>query len=264
MASKARNYSNKTLKRLFGLSGNECAFPGCGEQMVNKSNAKSSNICHIEAANIGGERYNEDMTDEERADYPNLILLCVQHHDETNDVEKYTTPILVKMKREHEAMLLNSRITHNPSMLVNTINAIADISFDDIIESGTLTVFDPKLKIKYNFLKRNIALINEYKIYSGKVNNLYDELEIQGSIKKEKLLSNIRRIYINVKGTYVLDNDNELEMIQNNSDDIFDDVYDELYKETEGSRHSKEDLAMGIQLIMVDAFLRCKILEEPQ
>jgi hypothetical protein len=103
MAGGPRNYTDLTLKKLFALSGNQCSFPGCKEVLVNAKNAKNSNICHIEAANQGGERYNPQMTDEERADYPNLFLLCVQHHDETNDVKKYTVDVLRDMKQKHES-----------------------------------------------------------------------------------------------------------------------------------------------------------------
>ena len=113
------------------------------------------------------------------------------------------------------------------------------------------------------FLIRNVALIDEYKVYSQKINSLYDELELQGSIKKEKLLSNIRQIYIKIKGRYVLNLNNTFEIIQQNSDNIIDDVYDELYTKMEGSSLFNEDIVLGITLIMVDAFMRCKILEEP-
>jgi hypothetical protein len=43
----------------------------------------------------------EVSPDKERADYDNLILLCVQHHDETNDGEKYSVITLKEMKRDH-------------------------------------------------------------------------------------------------------------------------------------------------------------------
>ncbi len=263
MGKQARNYTTKTLKRLFGLSAGICAFPGCNKLLVNRSNAKGSNICHIETANEGGERYRTSMTDEERADYPNLILLCVQHHDETNDTKKYPVEVLQEMKLNHETEILNKTLKNNPSMLKNTINAIANINIDDIKDSGKLKVINPNDKISHNSIKRNIAIIQEYKVYRGKINTLYDELELQGSIKKEKLLSNIKQIYLKIKGKYIEDAENQLAIIQNNSDDIYDDVYDELYKEMEGGGHWKEDLALGIQLIMVDSFIRCKILEEP-
>ena len=263
MGKDARKYTDKTLKRLFGLSGNQCAFPGCSKTLVNDRNAKDSNICHIEGANEGSERYNSLMTDEQRADYSNLILLCIQHHDETNNVDKYTVEVLKEMKLNHESNYLNQRLKNNPSMLKNAINAIANIKLEEFKESENLNVVDPKIKINFNSIKRNVVLINENKVYHKKINSLYDELELQGSIKKEILLKNIKIIYSQIKGRYVLDSENEIEIIRNNSDNIFDDVYDELFKKMEESNLFDEDIVLGIKLIMVDAFIRCKILEEP-
>ena len=117
-----RGYTRQTIKKLFALSGNLCAFPNCPERVVNENNAKNSNICHIEAAEAGGQRYNPNMTDIQRADYDNLILLCVQHHDETNDIEKYTVDVLKTMKQEHTSQYLGEKITKNPSMLNVLIN----------------------------------------------------------------------------------------------------------------------------------------------
>ena len=150
MGKDARKYTDKTLKRLFGLSGNICAFPGCDNLLVNTNNALDSNICHIEAANEGGERYNDLMSDEERADYPNLILLCRQCHDKTNDTVIFTVEELRNMKQKHESSYLNSRLRSNPSMLKNTINAISNISLNGISETESLDVYDPKIKLKMN------------------------------------------------------------------------------------------------------------------
>lgn len=264
MGAGPRNYTKKTLKRLFALSGNQCAFPGCQERLVNTENALESNICHIEAAKVGGERYNPDMTDVQRADYANLILLCRQHHDLTNDVQKYTVDVLRKMKQEHESSYLNKQIQSNPSMLRNVINAISEISFDHLDGSETLNVYNPKEKLDYNSVKTNYAIIQEYKVYHEKINSLYDELEIQGSIKKEKLLNNIKQIYVKVKGEFVLNSEDPIAIIRRNADQIIDTVFDNLYEKLSGSDFFEEDLALGVRLIMVDAFIRCKILEEPR
>ena len=93
---------------------------------------------------------------------------------------------------------------------------------------------------------------------------MYNELEKQGSIKKERLLNIIRNTYIEVKGKYILDSLNELEIIQLNSDYIIDDVFESLYSKMKDSQFWEEDIIFGIRLIMVDAFMRCKILEEPK
>lgn len=264
MGNQARNYTDMTLKRLFGLSGNQCAFPGCAKQLVNTTNAKDSNICHIEAANEDGERYNSAMTDKQRADYSNLILLCVQHHDKTNNETIYTIEVLQEMKQNHESNISHKLLNEKPSMLINAINAISSIDIEEVEENQSLRIIDPAEKIKYNSIKRNASLIEEYKVYHSKINSLYDELEAQGSIKKEKLLSNIRLIYTKIKGNYVLDSENGIEIIKKNSDDIIDAIINELYSKLEKSTLFEEDIILGINLIIVDAFVRCKILEEPK
>lgn len=263
MGKHARNYSAKTLKRLFGLSGNECSFPGCSTVLVNESNAKESNICHIEGANDDGERYREDMTDVERADYNNLILLCVQHHDETNDVVKYTVPVLQKMKKDHVSNHLGKTVKSNPSMLRNTINAIANIDIESGVDAGNQNAFNISEKLDYNAVKKYTPLIEEYKVYHHKINSLYDELEAQGSLKKNRILSNIRGYYLKAKGRYATDSEISIDKVRQHADDIIDDILYALQSKLDDSGLYDDDIMLGIDLVVVDAFMRCKILEEP-
>jgi hypothetical protein len=221
-------------------------------------------ICHIEAAKPGGERYNPDMTDKERADYKNLILLCPQHHAETNNVNKYTVKVLTKMKRDHESQYLSERYGKNPSMLKNVIYAISEINLQKDNEPPSLNVFDISEKISYNELKENAEIVREYGVYQSKLNALYDELELQGSIKKEKLLENIKIVYSYVKGKYIQNDRAAIDTIKLNSDNIFNDVYSELCQRLLGENIFEEDVFLGLHIVMVDAFMRCKILEEPR
>lgn len=59
-------------------------------------------ICHIEAAEPGGERFNILQTNEQRRHVSNLVLMCYDHHVHTNDVGKYTVDVLKRIKRDHE------------------------------------------------------------------------------------------------------------------------------------------------------------------
>jgi hypothetical protein len=59
-------------------------------------------VCHIEAAEPEGERYNPSSNDEQRRSLENLILLCYPHHVETDDVVEFPTERLKEMKRVHE------------------------------------------------------------------------------------------------------------------------------------------------------------------
>jgi hypothetical protein len=60
-------------------------------------------ICHIEATETGGERFNKLQTNEQRRAFGNLMLMCHRRHVKTNDGSKYPVPELVRMKATHEA-----------------------------------------------------------------------------------------------------------------------------------------------------------------
>jgi hypothetical protein len=94
---------HRALRALFLKSGNVCAFPGCESLMTNANGDFIGQVCHIEAAEAGGPRFNPNKTDEERRSVENLILLCYRHHVETSDVDSYPVDRLLKMKTSHEA-----------------------------------------------------------------------------------------------------------------------------------------------------------------
>jgi hypothetical protein len=92
-----------TIKRLFVLSNNRCAFPRCISPIISGTGTILGKICHIHAKKRGGPRYVAKQSDEYRNSFENLILLCGTHHD-TIDKEPgtYTAEILHEMKQAHE------------------------------------------------------------------------------------------------------------------------------------------------------------------
>ncbi len=54
------------LRELFLKSGNLCAFPGCGHLIMDPDGNLIGEVCHVEAAEQGGERFNPNQTNEER------------------------------------------------------------------------------------------------------------------------------------------------------------------------------------------------------
>lgn len=95
--------SVETYKLLYVRSGNECAFPECTHPIFNDDGLYIAELCHIKAANKGGQRYDENQTDDDRKALENLLFLCHRHHKETDDVKKFTVDTLVKMKQDHES-----------------------------------------------------------------------------------------------------------------------------------------------------------------
>ena len=95
--------SLSTIKRLFALSGNRCAFPGCDAPLVEESGTVTGIICHIRAASPGGPRFDKNQQDSERYAAANLIILCGRHHTIVDaEPEKYPVSTLEEFKQRHE------------------------------------------------------------------------------------------------------------------------------------------------------------------
>ena len=96
----------KTIKRLFAVSGNYCSFPKCSTSLVDKeSGIVTGEICHIKGRKTESPRYDPDQSDEERHDFDNLMLMCPIHHKVIDDdVESYTVARLIDIKSKHEEL----------------------------------------------------------------------------------------------------------------------------------------------------------------
>ena len=270
MGDLARQYKPTTVKRLYTLSRNQCAAPDCTRKLTARDGETSvSKICHIEAATNGGPRFNPEMDDEQRRHFNNLILLCDECHcmiDNPANENIYPADLLKKWKKEHESIALYSCLNENPTLLGLVVDQIAkmDLSETEPDDAPKSEAFDPQDKIEYNCLRRNQFLIEEYKVFYTKINALYSELEEQGSFTKERLLRNIKQTYLKVAGSYAASSKDRISVIQTHADDIIESVEHELYEGIKNNpNHYQEDLTFAIAVIMVDAFMRCKILEEP-
>ena len=95
--------SDKTVKKLFALSRNRCAYPKCETPIVHSSGTVVGEVCHIKAQNIGGPRFDAKQSDEARHAFDNLILLCSVHHRVVDDQSAtYTVELLAEIKEMHE------------------------------------------------------------------------------------------------------------------------------------------------------------------
>jgi len=101
--AKRKAPKTETLRELYLVSGNVCAFPGCDHRIIDDNGIYVADLCHIEAAEEGGERFNPNMTNEERRAFANLMLMCGAHHRVTNNESEYPVAKLRAMKSAHEA-----------------------------------------------------------------------------------------------------------------------------------------------------------------
>lgn len=113
----------EVLKKLCILSKNQCAFPGCEHTILNEKGKYIAQLCHIEAAEKGGERYNEKQSDEDRRSESNLLFLCHAHHKETDNVSVYTVDAMKEMKRVHEAL---PEVVFNSDLLMQKVQNVLE------------------------------------------------------------------------------------------------------------------------------------------
>lgn len=269
---KSRQYKPSTVRRLDTLSGNECAHPYCKKKLIAEDGISIiSKICHIAAASKEGPRFDVNMTDDEKRGFDNLILLCDEHHvmiDNKENESEYPTPLLKKWKNDHEKQILElisskNLLSKHPLALNKVINAIG--SKMDLVVDITETENAPntETKILFNNVKRYESVIREFAPYQVKLNKIYEIIEKDGSTKKELVLLNIKRIYLSIKSEY-----NNIEEIRNNADIILDKVIEKIWDNIDKAPNKLDDfdqetIDFSLMIVIVDAFMRCNILEEP-
>lgn len=93
-----------TSKRLFALSGNQCAFPDCRVVLVEQAANSIGEICHIRAHRVKGARFDPSYPPEKLHSFENLLVLCPNHHTKIDDQsDLYTVELLERMKADHES-----------------------------------------------------------------------------------------------------------------------------------------------------------------
>jgi hypothetical protein len=108
-------------KLLWGLSGNECAFPGCTQTLTlvplaaGAASASSVPVVVGEEAHIVAEEDDGPRGDSStpiRNAYPNLILMCPTHHRliDKDHGRHYSVNQLRQMKADHEALVERRRV----------------------------------------------------------------------------------------------------------------------------------------------------------
>ncbi|HEX4434104.1 MAG TPA: hypothetical protein VH012_04690 [Acidimicrobiales bacterium] len=112
MAKRRTDPGLTTIKNLFAVSHNHCAFrdpedksSGCEVKLTDRKwKQVKARICHIRGEAPTSARYDESMTDKERRHFDNLILLCPNHHSQIDDCEpeRFTVEVLTEIKRKAE------------------------------------------------------------------------------------------------------------------------------------------------------------------
>lgn len=142
------------------------------------------------------------------------------------------------------------------SNLATIINILAKEDLDLKNTKINTTTFVIEDKINYNDLNGVRELINDYKIFSVKLDQKYTEFDREGINRSTSILQIIRRQYIKLRNK------------KKDSEEVFYGVVENIMKIIEESFNYRvlpfEELEMCVDILVVDAFMRCKIFENPE
>ncbi len=122
--------------------------------------------------------------------------------------------------------------------------------------SGFVTIpYDIEIKISYNQLNTARNLIDDYKIHYHRIDKIYSDFDKQGVNKSISILNGIRSEYLALSA-------------KASPDQCFFSIIDKVVQKIRASANytpiPDEELVLCVQILVVDAFIRCKIFKNPK
>lgn len=156
------------------------------------------------------------------------------------------------------AMFIKNNIQNDvpdTTQLTSGLNyIISQLAEDDLNECDfDMTEFEIEAKISFNNLSiYSKDAIDQYKIYYINVQEIYSEYARQGKNKSMAVLQKLHRIYVGLKSQAI-------------GDALFIAIKNEIINQigNKNNNLSQEQLEMCVEMLMVHAFMECKIFEKP-
>lgn len=144
------------------------------------------------------------------------------------------------------------------SDLADIINIISNEALINVRQDININTFEIEKKIKFNELDMSGMIIEDYKIYYSHLSKKYNEFDEQGANKSFLVLQTIRQQYIKLGS----------EKSYKNNDILFLSIVEAVKKIILESKNyieiSFERLDICVNILVVDAFIRCKIFKNPE
>lgn len=141
------------------------------------------------------------------------------------------------------------------SDLTRIITMLAQVDWSTFDNIRLDNEFQIDIKVDHNALVKSKAIIAEYNIWQSSVRRIYSSFDAEGLNKSLFVLQKIRSFYL--EHCYELDGDNLFDAVRN-------DVKAEIRKHASSGELTEESIDICSDIIVVDAFIRCKIFENPE
>jgi len=138
--------------------------------------------------------------------------------------------------------------------LTTVINILVKENLNTNNSNPTINSFEIERKISHNNLKSASITINDYKIHYSRLDKIYTEFDKQGANKSYSVLEAIRQEYV--------------KLLSNFSDDqlflkVKDNIIEKIMSSANFFKMPIDELELCVNILVVDAFIRCKIFENP-
>ncbi|QLD33897.1 ABC-three component system protein [Mannheimia varigena] len=146
-----------------------------------------------------------------------------------------------------------TKLDSNLTKIINILSKV-DLELESISPEINSFVIDDK--IKFNQLDSVSWIIHEYSPFCKKLDEIYCEFDKDGKATSFSILQTIKKKYINLKNSSIDPNKAFYEITNAIRNIIVDSKnFEEI---------SAEELDYCIDILVVDAFLKCKIFENPK
>lgn len=180
--------------------------------------------------------------------YDIVIILSIISNANIDEQKRIYQFIKKELGNEIDIVKLDSN-------LATIINILAKEKWDDANKISSVNTFEIKRKITYNDLNSAKDIIKEYSLYYGRVDAKYSEFDSLGNNKSNSVLATIKREYLKLK--------------KNESSDkvfflVIDAIKNKILNSSNYVQIPIDELELCIDILVVDAFIRCKIFENPK
>ena len=138
--------------------------------------------------------------------------------------------------------------------LAHVINELSEID----LESNKVVFDTTPYDIDNKIIKNNLAVFKEvveqYDVYFYVVQRIYNEFDTMGNNKSYAVLQTIRKEYLELKSKF--SGDELYKAIAQN-------IKDKLSLSANLKQFYDDDIELYVDIILVDAFIKCKIFEKP-
>jgi len=163
-----------------------------------------------------------------------------------------------RLKEVYEFLKKELKSDPDPEKVESNLSTIIKILSKEDWSQGALgfeiVPYDIEAKISYNQLDTARLLIDDYKIHYPRIEKIYSDFDRQGANKSLSILNGIRSEYIALGSV-------------DSPDQCFFAIIEKVTQKILASDNytpiPDEELKLCVQILVVDAFIRCKIFKNP-